>query len=305
MEPIRKLDEMVDRVKTSGAKKRVAVAFAQDQNTIGAIDRAMREGFVEPVMIGDKEKIELVAKEEGISTSAFNIIHIPNDVEATKEAVRMVKNGEADVLMKGLVNTDKFLRAIIDKEKGLLAPKAVMSYACAIEIPKYHKLLFVSDMAVLPFPDLDQKIAMVNYTVAMAHKFGIQTPKVSLISATEKPGMGFPNTMNDAVIVQMNRRGQIRNCIIDGPLDLFLSCDKESVQIKGVPTPIDGDADVLIFPTLESCNPFYKALMLFAGGELAGLIQGTIKPVVLMSRSESAKSKYYCVALSCLMADNP
>jgi len=231
------------------------------------------------------------------------IIDCASEVEAAKKAVEMVRGGEADVLMKGLIGTDKFLKAVLDKEKGLLPPKAVMSYVCALELPRYDKLLFVSDTAVLPYPNLDQLIAMTNYAVRMAHRFGIEQPKVALISATEKPGAAFPASLDYAMITKMAERGQIKDCIIDGPLDIFLACDPSSLEIKGVDTPIGGDADVLIFPNIEAANSFYKGLMLFAGGELAGLIQGTIAPVVVMSRSESAESKYYCIALSCLMAE--
>ena len=204
--------------------------------------------------------------------------------------------------MKGLIGTGKFLKAVLDKENGLLPPKAVMSYVCAIEIPKYDKLLFVSDTAVLPYPDLEQKIAMVNYTIQMTKKFGIDDPKIALIGASEKVNESFHYSTDYTQICKMVDRGQIPKCTIDGPLDIFLACDKESVEIKGIKTPINGEADALIFPSLESANSFYKGLMLFGGGELAGLIQGTIKPVVVMSRSESQKSKFYCVALSCLMA---
>jgi phosphate butyryltransferase len=293
---------MLEHLRKSGKKKKIAVAYAQDPNTIRAIASAIKEGFVEAYMIGDKKEIITKANKEAISSDIFNIINIPNEIEATKEAVRMVKQDECDILMKGLVGTDKFLKAVLDKEKGLLLSKTVMSYVCAIEIPKYHKLLFISDTAVLPFPDIKQKIAMVNYSVNMARKFGIEKPKVALIGVSEKVSPNFPNSIDYAVISKMAERGQIKNCIVDGPLDIFLACDKKSVQIKGVKTPINGDADILIFPSLEECNAFYKGLMLFCGGELAGLIQGTIKPVVVMSRSESPKSKFYCIALSCLMA---
>ncbi len=303
MKRITTLDEMVCQVKESGLRKKIAVAYAQDQNTIGALAKAVNAGFAEAIMFGDADLIKKLCVKENINPEMFTLVDIPDDAASTNEAVRAVKEGEADVLMKGLVGTDKFLKAVLHKEKGLLPPKAVMSYVCAIEVPKYHKLLFVSDTAVLPFPDLKQKVSMINYAVKMANKFGIVQPKVALIGASEKVSPHFENSMKDAAIVQMNHRGQIKHCIIDGPLDLFLACDKKSVEIKGVKTPVGGDADVLIFPTLESCNPFYKSLMLFGGGELAGLIQGTTKPVVVMSRSESEKSKYYCVALSCLMAD--
>ncbi len=294
---------MVNHVRTLGVKRKIAVAYAQDQNTIGAIAQAINEGFVEAFMIGDKKEIISKANNENIDPDIFTIIDIPDEVKSTNEAVRMVKKDEADILMKGLVGTDKFLKAVLNKENGLLPPKAIMSYVCAIDIPEYHKLLFVTDTAVLPFPDLKQKIAMVNYSVNMARKFGIETPKVALIGASEKVSENFPNSIDYAVISQMAKRKQIKNCIIDGPLDIFLACDKKSVEIKGIPTPIDGDADVLLFPTLEACNSFYKGLMLFANGELGGLIQGTEKPVVVMSRSESPKSKFYCIALSCLMVD--
>lgn len=303
MSPIRSLDQMVDHLRESGKKRKIAVAYAQDPNTIGAIAKAIEEGFVEAVMIGDEKEICSKAEEENINPAIFTIVHIPNDVEATTEAVRMARADEVDVVMKGLVGTDKFLKAVLNKEYGLLPPKAVMSYVCALDLPKYDKLLFVSDTAVLPFPDLNQKVAMVNYSVKMAKKFGIEKPKVALISATEKPNKAFQSSLDDAIICKMANRGQIKDCIVDGPLDVFLACDPESVKIKGISTPINGEADCLVFPSLEACNSFYKGLMLFAGGELGGLIQGTTKPVVVMSRSESEKSKFYCIALSVLMAD--
>lgn len=302
MQAIKSLVELAEHVKAQNRITRIAVACGEDQNTIGALAKAVAEGFVEAILVGSETKIKAVCSEERIDPSIFKIVDIAKDTEATLEAVRLVHDGEADVLMKGLVGTDKFLKAVLNKEKGLLPPKAVMSYVCALQIPQYHKLLFVSDTAVLPFPDLDQKISMVQYAVQMAHRFGIEVPKVALISATEKVSTAFPATIEYALISKMAERGQLGKCEIDGPLDIFLACDPASIEIKGVPTPIGGDADVLIFPNIEAANSFYKGLMLFAGGELAGLIQGTIKPVIVMSRSESAASKYYCIALSCLMA---
>lgn len=302
MDTIKSLDQMVKHLQKLGVKKRIAVAVAEDDNTIGALIEAFNSGFASPILIGDKSKIEELLKIENISSEMFEIVDEPDHVKAVTKAVQMVKDDEADVLMKGLIGTDKFLKAVLNKEKGLLPPKAVMSYVCAVELPKYDKLLFVSDTAVLPYPDLKQKVAMVNYTVDMVKKFGIENPKVALIGATEKVSENFQYSLDYAQICKMVDRGQIQKCIIDGPLDVFLACDPESVKIKGVPTPINGEADALVFPSLESANSFYKGLMLFGGGELAGLIQGTIKPVVVMSRSESQKSKFYCVALSCIMA---
>lgn len=301
---MKSLQELADKAKALGHRTRVAVAAAEDANTIGAILRASSEGFIHPILIGDQAKINALLAQHNAACDAASILDLPDAEAATHEAVRLVKTGEAEVLMKGLVNTDKFLKEVLHKERGLLPPKAVMSYTCALELPKYHKLLFVSDTAVLPQPDLSQKIAMVNYSVKMAQRLGISKPKVALISATEKVSNGMPNTVDYALISKMAERGQIKDCIVDGPLDIFLACDPESVKIKGIDTPIGGDADILIFPNLETANAFYKGLMLFAGGELAGLIQGTTKPVVVMSRSESEASKYYCLALSCLMAED-
>ena len=302
MDTITSLEQMVQYLCDSGINKRIAVAVAEDENTIGALIEAQEKGFATPILIGNKSKIEEALIGENAKPESFQIVDVPDHALAAKEAVRMVRDDKADVLMKGLIGTDKFLKAILDKEKGLLPPKAVMTYVCALELPKYDKLLFVSDTAVLPYPDLKQKIAMVNYTIQMTKKFGIDNPKIALIGASEKVNDSFHYSTDYTQICKMVDRGQIPNCTIDGPLDIFLACDKESVKIKGVPTPINGEADALIFPSLESANSFYKGLMLFGDGELAGLIQGTIKPVVVMSRSESKKSKFYCVALSCLMA---
>jgi phosphate butyryltransferase len=299
---ITRLEELISHVKSTGKRYRIAVAWAQDANTVGALRKACDEGFAEPVMVGVPSEIERVAREAGADLGGFTVLPATDEVEAAEMAVSMTRRGDADIVMKGLIGTDKFLRAIMDKDKGLLPPKAVMTYVCAIEIPAYRKLLFVTDPAVIPFPDLDQKVSMANYAIEMAHRFGIEKPKLALIGATEKVSRHFPNTLDYSIMCKMAERGQIKNCILDGPLDVFLACDPASTAIKGVPTPIKGDADILLFPNLESSNPFYKGLMLFGGGELAGVICGPTKPVVVMSRSESEKSKYYCIALSCIMA---
>lgn len=301
---ITSLRQMAESVRSSGKKQKIAVAWAQNTNTVGSLNRAVGEGFAEALMIGRKDQIINTCRETGADPDRFTIIEADDDKSAAEMAVALTRSGEADIVMKGLVGTDRFLRAVMDREKGLLPPKAVMSYVCAVEIPAYRKLLFITDTAVIPFPDLDQKVAMARYAVDMARRFGVEKPAVALIGASEKVSSHFPNSLDYSVMCKMAERGQIPNCIMDGPVDLFLACDPESVKIKGVDTPLGGNADVLLFPSLESCNPFYKGLMLFGGGELAGMICGTTKPVVLMSRSESELSKYYCVALSCLMASS-
>lgn len=286
----------------TGKKHRIAVAWAQDNNTIGAINKAVKKGFIEAILIGRNSEIKKTCSAEGIDSNIFTLVESDNEINACFEAVRLTKTGETDVVMKGLVGTDKFLRAVMEKEKGLMLPDAVLSYVCALEIPAYHKLLFITDPAVIPFPDLDQKVAMARYAIEMAQKFGIKKPKIALIGASEKMSHHFNSSADYAVMCKMADRNQIKSCVMDGPLDIFLACDKKSAEIKGVETPVDGDADILLFPSLESSNPFYKGLMLFGKGELAGLIRGTEKPVIVMSRSESETSKYFCIALSCLMS---
>jgi len=294
---------MVEKVLSLKKKQRIAVAWAQDYNTIGAIAKAVMEGFAEATMIGNIQSIRNVCRSNNIDPALFTIIPSDNETYAAEEAVRLVRSGNADIIMKGLVGTDKFLKAVMDKDKGLMLPGATLAYVGAVEIPEYHKLLFLTDLAVIPFPDLRQKISMAEYAIEMAHKFGIDKPKLALISASEKVSRHFPVTADYVEMCKMAKEGKFGDCIMDGPLDLFLACDRESVQIKGIDTPVNGEADILLFPSLESGNPFYKALMLFAGGQIAGLIRGTEKPVIVMSRSESEISKYFCIALSCLMAE--
>jgi phosphate butyryltransferase len=298
------LDQMVGNVLALKKIQRIAVAWAQDPNTLNALETAVSKGFAEAILLGNKKEIELACRNAGVNCGLFKIVGSENETDASEKAVGMVKEGDADIVMKGLVGTDIFLKAVMDREKGLMLPDAVLSYVGAIQIPSYHKLLFVTDTAVIPFPDLRQKISMVNYAIEMANRFGIIKPKVALISATEKKSRHFPSSEDYRIMCNLVQEGKIRDCIMDGPLDLFLACDRKSVEIKGIKTPVDGDADILLFPSLESCNPFYKALMLFAKGELAGLVRGTEKPVIVMSRSESERSKYYCIALACMMATN-
>lgn len=299
---IRTLDQMVEKVQSLNRKHRIAVAWALDANTVIAVHEAVIRGFAQGILIGDAEGIKSICRKAGIDHRLFILTDAGNEAAAAIEAVRMTRSGEADIVMKGLVGTDIFLREVMDKNRGLMLPGLLMSYVCALQLPSYHKLLFITDPAVIPEPSLEQKISMTEYAVGMAMRFGIKKPKIALISASEKPSRHFRSSPDYEEMCRLARSGAFADCIMDGPLDIFLACDRKSVEIKGVETPVNGDADILLFPSLESSNPFYKGLMLFAGAELAGIIRGTTKPVIVMSRSESEKSKFYCIALACLMA---
>lgn len=302
---ITKLNQIAEWAIQSKKRWRIAVVLAEDTNSISALLRAYNNGFIEPILIGNIKNIIPILQNEGYQSSSFQIIDCADEVQAAALGVALVRQNEADILMKGLIGTDKFLKAVLNKENGLMIPGGIMSYVGVLEIPAYQKLITFTDPAVLPFPNAKQKIAMTHYALAMSRSLGVKQPKVALISSVEKSSPNLYSSHADyEEIKELYKTNQFGDCIIDGPLDVFLATDKESCKIKKVDTPIQGEADVLIFPNIESCNPFYKGLMQFAGGELAGLIQGTTHPVIVMSRSESANSKYYCIALAMLMFEN-
>jgi len=302
MESISSFAELTAHLTSVNSRKRMAVANAVDSHTLDAVVRAVDMGIVEAFLIGDVASIESPHLFEQKPSPFIHIIDIPEVKMATLEAVRMVKEGEADILMKGLVNTDVLLRAILDKEKGILPHGKVLTYNAAMEIPAYHKLVFFSDPVVIPSPNLVQRTAMIKYAIQTAYKFGIPKPKIALIHATEVANPKIHYMQDYLDIMQMWRNGEFGDVIMDGPLDIFLALDKERGSIKNVPTPVLGDADILIFPNFESANCFYKGLSLFAGAEMGGLLQGTEKPVVLTSRSESINSKFYSIAMACIIA---
>jgi Phosphotransacetylase len=302
MESISSFAELTAHLKSINCRKRLAVANAVDSHTLDAVLLAVDAGIVEAFLVGDVASIESPRLFEHNLSPFIHIIDIPEVQLATLEAVRMVKAGEADILMKGLVNTDVLLRAILDKEKGILKPGTVMTYNAAMEIPNYHKLIFFSDPVVIPSPTLVQRTAMIKYAITTAQKFGIQKPKVALIHATEVANPKIHYMQDYLDIMQMWREGEFGNVIMDGPLDIFLALDAERGGIKNVPSPVLGDADILIFPNFESANIFYKGVALFAGAQMCGLLQGTDNPVVLTSRSESVDSKFYSIAMACVIS---
>ena len=302
MESISSFAELTAHLKSVNCRKRLAVANAVDSHTLDAVMKAVDLGIVEAFLIGDVASIESPHLFEHTLSPFIHIIDIPEVHLATLEAVRMVKAGEADILMKGLVNTDVLLRAILDKEKGILPAGNVLTFNAAMEIPNYHKLIFFTDPVVIPSPNLVQRTAMIKYAIETAYKFGISKPKVALIHATEVANPKIHYMQDYLDIMQMWRNGEFGNVIMDGPLDIFLALDKERGGIKNVPSPVLGDADILIFPNFECANCFYKGLSLFAGAQMGGLLQGTEKPVVLTSRSESVDSKFYSIAMACVIS---
>ena len=202
--------------------------------------------------------------------------------------------------MKGLINTDNLLRAVLHKEKGLLPPGGVLSHVAVAQIPLYHKLLFFSDAAVIPKPTLDQFRAMIMNDIAICNRLGMEEPRVALIHCSEKVNAKFPHTIFYTELKKEASEGKMGKVYIDGPMDAKTACDAHSGEIKGMSSPVIGNADIMIFPNIESGNTFYKTLSLFGDANMAGMLTGTIAPVVVPSRSDSGNSKYYSLVLACL-----
>lgn len=297
---ITKLDQIIEAVKLKG-KKRLVAAFANDSHTIGATSMAIDLGIIEATLVGDIETIKKVCQEEGIDVNKYKLVQESNEQAAANLAVKLINSGEGDFLMKGLCTTDKYMRAILNKESGLMpGGKAVLSHVAVFEVPTYHKLLVTSDVAVIPAPDFNQKIAITNYVINTAKILENPNPKVALIAATEQVSVGMSACVDAAVIAAMGNRGQIKGAIIDGPLAMDVAIDKESVEIKKLKGEVPGDADCLVFPNIESGNVFYKTATKFAGAELAAMVVGAKVPCVLSSRGDSTKTKMYSIALAAL-----
>lgn len=297
---ITKLDQIIEAAKLKG-KKRLVAAFANDSHTIGAASMAVDAGFVDATLVGDIDTIKKVCKEEGIDFNKFTLVQEANEQGAANLAVKLINEGKGDFLMKGLCTTDKYMRAILNKESGLMpGGKPVLSHVTVFEIPSYHKLLVTSDVAVIPAPDFKQKLALTNYVIATAKVLGIEMPKVAIIAATEQVSVGMPACVDAALIAAMGNRGQIKGAIIDGPLAMDVAIDKESADIKKLKGEVVGNADCLVWPTIEAGNVFYKTATKLAGAELAAMVVGAKVPCVLSSRGDSTQTKMYSIALAAL-----
>ena len=298
---ITNLDQIIEEVKSKG-KKRLAVAYAEDSHTLGAVSNAVDRGIVDAILVGNPENIKKICAEHNIDAAKFTIVEGSSDVKCVEIAVKMIKEGEADVLMKGLVSNDKYMRGILNKEYGLVPPKGTLSHVTVIQVPAYHKLLTVADVAIIPAPDLKQKIQITKNVIAVAKNLGIECPKVAAIAPTEQMLDGIPSCVDAAILAKHGDRGTFGKALVDGPLALDVAIDPETVKTKKLVSSVAGDADCLVFPNLESGNVFFKACTKFAKAELAAMIVGAKAPCVLTSRGDSEESKLYSIALAVLSA---
>jgi len=300
---ITKLDDLLELVKTK-EKKRLVAAYANDSHTIGAVSAAIDKGIVDATLVGDIDTIKKVCAEEGIDPNKFELVQEADETKAGVKAVALIREGKGDILMKGLLSTDKYMRAILNKETGLMPGKKndMLTHMAVFEVPAYHKLLVCSDVAIMPAPDLKQKQAILNYLISTAKNLEITKPKVAVLAATEQVSTGMQACVDAAIISKMGDRGQIKGALVDGPLALDVAINAESAKTKKVGGEVAGDADCLLFPNIESGNVFYKACTKFGGAELAGMVVGAKVPCILTSRGDSAKTKLYSIALAALNA---
>ncbi|MFS8353501.1 phosphate butyryltransferase [Bacillus nitratireducens] len=292
-----KLEHLIDQA-AGQPKKTVAVAVAEDHEVIEAVAKAIKLQLAQFRLYGNQEKIMGMLQEHGLQTSEhIEVIAATSSAEAAELSVKAVRNGEADVLMKGNIPTANILKAVLNKEWGL-RKGSVLSHVAAFEVPNYDRLIFVTDAAMNIAPDVTQKAAIIQNTVEVARAIGIDLPKVAPIAAVEVVNPAMQATIDAAMLTQMNRRGQIKNCVVDGPLALDNAVSQIAAEHKGIVSDVAGKADILLVPTIEAGNVLYKSLVYFADAKVGAMIAGAKAPIVLTSRADSAETKVYSLALA-------
>ncbi|PKM80137.1 MAG: phosphate butyryltransferase [Firmicutes bacterium HGW-Firmicutes-14] len=280
--------------------KRVAIAVAQDGEVLEAAKACQESGIAEPVLVGDAAEMARIAREHRIEINNFEVINDTDPESAVRKAVLMVHNGKADMLMKGAVHSPVVLKQVLDKNIGLRTGR-VLSHVAVFESPGYDRLMLMTDAGMNITPAFDQKVDMIKNAVCVARSLRIETPKVAVIAGVELVNPDMPSTVDAAMLSKMAERGQIKNCIIDGPLALDLALSKESARAKGVASPVAGQADILVLANIDAANVLYKALVFLGGAKITGLVVGAKAPVILTSRADSHEAKLVSVAVGVLM----
>ncbi|MBE6059662.1 MAG: phosphate butyryltransferase [Clostridium sulfidigenes] len=297
---IKTFDEVISKVKSQSMKK-VAVAVAQDEPVLEAIRDAKKNGIADAILVGDKDEIIKIAETIGMNIDEYEIIDEKDVNKASIETVKLVSSGKADMMMKGLVDTATFLRAVLNKEVGLRTGKQ-MSHIAIFEVPGYDRLLFVTDAAFNMYPELKEKIDIIKNAVQVAHALENNMPKVAPICAVEVVNPSMPATLDAANLSKMNERGQIKGCIIDGPLALDNALSKEAAAHKKISGPVAGEADILLMANIEAGNAVYKCLTYTTESKNGGLLMGAAAPVIVTSRADSPETKMNSIALASLVA---
>lgn len=294
---ITQLSDLYKLVEKQEHTKKLALAAAHDHHALDAVYNASQKGIINAILVGDAQKIGAIASEHNYNLSSFEIVNEPDPRKAVEKAVRKVHDGEADILMKGHVGTADLLRGVLNKEWGL-RKGALLSHFSLFEVKAYHKLIGLTDVAMNIAPDLEAKTGILKNAVEYMNSIGFECPKVAVLGAVEVVNNNMPATIDAAILSKMGQRGQIKNCIIDGPLAFDNAISKESAQHKGIKSEVAGDADLLLFPNIEAGNVIYKSLSYFANAQLAAVILGATAPIVLTSRSDSEAAKLNSIVLA-------
>ena len=298
---ITRLDQMFDALR-SKKKKRLVGAYTVDNHSIGAISKAIDLGIVDATLFGNMGLIKTTCEKENIDINKFEIIDEKVDSKAAQKACLYIREGKGDLIMKGLLGTDTYMRALLNKETGLMSKGSMLSHITVMEIPEYEKLLVVSDVAIIPLPDLQQKVGITNNVIKTCKALDIETPKIAILASSESATDKIVANADAAIITKMAERGQIKGALVDGPLSLDLSIDKDAVAIKKFQSPVAGDADGIVFPNIESGNVFYKTVTKLVKAELAAMVCGASCPAILSSRGDTEQTKLYSIALAALLA---
>jgi len=296
---LKNFDEVVERAKELG-KRKLAVANPYEVEDLKAIKRAKDEGVIEPIIIGDKEKIEEFLKKGNIE-SDMEIVEEKDYYKAIELSIQFAREGKADLIMKGLVKTPDLLHAVLDKQKGIRKYK-LLSHVGVLSCSRYPKFIIMSDGGMVIAPNFDEKVEILKNALIVAKALEIETPKVALLSAIEIVNPKMPSTLDAALIAKMAQRRQIKGIIADGPLAFDNAISKWAAEHKGIDSPVAGDADVFIVPNIEAGNIFFKILNYLSDGKSAGVVIGAKVPVVLPSRADTPESKFYSIVLSSLVS---
>lgn len=303
MEPTVDFKALPQRLRSMAKCVTVAVACPADAHTEEVIERSISEEFAKFILVAVEQNAAVAERLHAKYPDRTAIILATDVDDASRKAVAEVRQGRAQVLMKGTVNTDNLLRAVLNKECGLLEKGHVLTHIAVAEIPGMQRLLFFTDAAVIPYPTTEQFHAQLGYIADTFRSVtGNDCPRVALTHCTEKVSEKFPLTLSYEELKKEAREGAFGNIEVDGPMDVKTACDAESGAIKGIASPVVGNADILIFPDIEAGNTFYKAITLFAKATVAGMLAGTTAPVVVTSRADTVESKFYSLATACMKA---
>ena len=300
---LKSFDHLIDHMKGNTVKNSVAVVSAADEHTLEAVIKAKKLGIVEPILIGDQEKIRNILQSLGENKDDFSIIDEKEDKLAAQKSVQLVLEKKADFIMKGKIQTSDLLKAVVDKEKGLRTGN-VMSHMAILEIPSYHKLLFVTDGGMNINPSLDEKKQIIQNSVSALQAMGYKKPNVSILCAVETVNPKMQETVDARDLKIMAENKEIEHAVIEGPISYDLMMDKESAAIKGFESPVTGNTDIVLAPNIATGNIFAKALIYSGGAKMAGMILGAKVPIVLTSRGSSSEEKFLSIVISASACNN-